>query len=149
MIKISNDTNNAYQADVKESGEQEAAEVVHQPETKVYFLSAGSQKVIRCATLLAYMLHNVEVPSVMRLTIKCASLLFKLLDLKKLKLPNASALESIVKGSVKNEFLIETLKTIGQKIGNVPSVRPLAPSKPVEEVEAPVSEVEEAKDSPP
>lgn len=70
------------------------------------------------------MLHNVEVPAVMRLTIKCATLLFKLLDLKKLKLPTiSSSFESFSKGSVKNEFLLETLKTIGQKIGNVQSIK--------------------------
>jgi len=71
------------------------------------------------------MLHNVEVPQVMRQTIKAASLLFKLLDLRKLKLEGSSEagkspLDQFIQASIKNQFLVETLKTIGSKIGNVP-----------------------------
>ena len=66
----------------------------------------------------------------MRQTIKCASLLFKLLDLRKLNIKSASAssiipssLEEFISTSIKNEFLVETLKTIGCKIGNVAAVK--------------------------
>lgn len=128
VIRISNDTQSAYQADQKESPEGEPADPAPAQVEKTYFLSAGSSKVIRCASLLAFMLHNVEVPAVMRLTIKCASLLFKLLDLRKLKLQvtsgSQSPLEDYIKDSVKNQFLIETLKTIGCKIGNVQTAMP-------------------------
>lgn len=100
-------------------------------------MSAGSQKVVRCASLLAYMLHNVEVPQVMRQTIKCASLLFKLLDLRKLKIQSASApslmpspIEEFIAASIKNEFLVETIKTIGCKIGNIAAAKAeLPPTK--------------------
>ncbi len=41
---------------------------------------------MRCASILAFMMHNIEVPIVMRQTIKCARLFFKLVDFKNLKL---------------------------------------------------------------
>ena len=49
-------------------------------------LAVGSNKVMRCSSLLAYMLLHVEVPAVIRLAIKCAKVFFKLVDLRKLKL---------------------------------------------------------------
>ena len=33
---------------------------------EAYFLSEGSDKVMRCASILAFMMHNIEVPVVMR-----------------------------------------------------------------------------------
>jgi len=94
------------------------------------------------------MLHNVEVPAVMRLAIKCASLLFKLLDLRKLKLQvnqsSSSPLEDYIKDSVKNHFLIETLKTIGCKIGNVQSQVPELPQTTKQELKN--DEIEEEAD---
>jgi hypothetical protein len=53
---------------------------------QTYFLAEGSEKVMRCAQILAFMMHNVEVPIVMRQTIKCAKLFFKLVDFTKLNL---------------------------------------------------------------
>ena len=68
MIRISNDTQSALQADQKEAPEGDVQEnsVAQANVEKNYFLSAGSSKVVRCASLLAFMLHNVEVPAVMR-----------------------------------------------------------------------------------
>ena len=82
-----------------------------------FFLSEGSEKVMRCAQILAFMMHSVEVPIVMRQTIKCAKLFFKLVDFNKLHLYAATAIEdSMLKD--KNQFLIETLRQIGSKISN-------------------------------
>ncbi len=47
-------------------------------------MSEGSEKIMRCAQILVFMMHNVEVPIVMRQTIKCAKLFFKLVDFTKL-----------------------------------------------------------------
>lgn len=68
VIRISNDTQSAYQADQKDANTATDEASAEQPQIQAekiqqqYFLSAGSQKVVRCASLLAYMLHNVEVP---------------------------------------------------------------------------------------
>lgn len=78
---------------------------------------------MRCASVLAFMMHNVEVPVIMRQTIKCASLFFKLVDFTKLKLhnlaiPNFS--ETLIEESnlTANEFLMKTLRQVGAKISN-------------------------------
>lgn len=44
---------------------------------------------MKCASILAFIMHNVEVPVVMRQTIKCAKLFFKLVDFNQLKLHSA------------------------------------------------------------
>jgi hypothetical protein len=41
---------------------------------------------MRCASILVFIMHNVEVPIVMRQTIKCAKLFFNLVDFNTLKL---------------------------------------------------------------
>ena len=73
-----------------------------------YFLREGSEKVMRCASILAFMMHHVEVPIIMRQTIKCAKLFFKLVDFRKLKLHDQKIEGSEIGGD--NEFLIETLR---------------------------------------
>ena len=85
-----------------------------------YFLSEGSEKVMRCASILAFMMHHVDVPIIMRQTIKCAKLFFKLVDFKKLKL-HGHKVESELELNVDNQFLLETLRQIGQKISNTQS----------------------------
>lgn len=86
-----------------------------------FFLSEGSDKVMRCAQILAFMMHNVEVPAVMRQTIKCAKLFFPLVDFRRLKL-HRPTLEKPSEESklqkTENEFLTETLKQIGSKISS-------------------------------
>ena len=87
-----------------------------------FFLSEGSDKVMRCAQILAFLMHNVEVPVVMRQTIKCAALFFKLVEFNDLKLHQSTILEAtksseLLKG-IENQFLLQTLKQIGQKISN-------------------------------
>ncbi len=72
---------------------------------------------MRCAQILAFMMHNVEVPIVMRQTIKCAKLFFKLVDFTKLQLYATTAIEDAMLKE-KNQFLIETLRQIGSKISN-------------------------------
>ena len=72
---------------------------------------------MRCAQILAFMMHNVEVPIVMRQTIKCAKLFFKLVDFTKLQLYATTAVEDTMLKD-KNQFLIETLRQIGSKISN-------------------------------
>ena len=72
---------------------------------------------MRCAQILAFMMHNVEVPIVMRQTIKCAKLFFKLVDFTKLHLYATTAIEEVTLKD-KNQFLIETLRQIGSKISN-------------------------------
>ena len=44
-------------------------------------LTVGSKQLTRCASLLAHMLLNIEVPAVVRPTAKCARVLFKLVDM--------------------------------------------------------------------
>ncbi|CDW79829.1 hect domain and rcc1-like domain-containing protein [Stylonychia lemnae] len=88
-----------------------------------YFLSEGSEKVTRCAQILAYLMHNTEIPIVMRQTIKCAKLFFKLVDFRNLTLhyPNvqvSSDQPSTLAEQTSNQFLLETLKKIGEKITN-------------------------------
>jgi len=41
---------------------------------------------MRCAKILIFLMHNVEVPVLMRQVIKCANLFFKLVDFNKLDL---------------------------------------------------------------
>ncbi len=53
------------------------------------------------------MMHNVEVPVVMRQTIKCARLFFKLVDFKKLKL---HSLPSSINEPAQNEGQTENDK---------------------------------------
>ena len=67
---------------------------------------------MRCASILAFMMHHVEVPAVMRQTIKCARLFFNLVDFRKLKLHNREEekSESKLSATTNNEFLIETLR---------------------------------------
>jgi hypothetical protein len=65
---------------------QSSGQETKKMDTHAYFLSEGSDKVMRCASILAFMMHHVEVPVVMRQTIRCAKLFFKLVDFRKLKL---------------------------------------------------------------
>eukprot|EP00347_Sterkiella_histriomuscorum_P020695 403336831 len=91
-----------------------------------YFLSEGSDKVMRCAQILAFLMHNTEIPIVMRQTIKCAKLFFKFVDFKKLKLHYSLSNDNESKETIdtstdkesQNQFLIDTLKKIGQRISN-------------------------------
>ena len=76
-----------------------------------HFLSEGSEKVMRCATTLAFMMHHVEVPIIMRQTIKCAKLFFKLVDFRKFKLQGQAPQLSVpVELGGDNEFMTETLR---------------------------------------
>ena len=86
-------------------------------DSEAFFLSEGSEKVMRCAQILAFMMHNVEVPIVMRQTIKCAKLFFKLVDFTKLQPHAATKVEDPLLYD-KNQFLVETLRQIGSKISN-------------------------------
>ena len=82
-------------------------------ESKLYahFLSEGSEKVMRCASTLAFMMHHVEVPIIMRQTIKCAKLFFKLVDFRKLKLQGQpQQVSAPVELGGDNEFMRETLR---------------------------------------
>ena len=102
------------------------------PLQATYFLAVGSNKVMRCSSLLAYMLLHVEVPAVIRLAIKCAKVFFKLVDLRKLKLFYAETGSEKNKGPLQlkglldsshlakeqSDFLTEAFKTIGAKITN-------------------------------
>lgn len=70
-------------------------------------------------------MHNTEIPIVMRQTLKCARLFFKLVDFKKLALHYpSSALAQLISnvetnnGDTPNQFLVETLLKIGQKVSN-------------------------------
>lgn len=51
---------------------------------------------MRCAQILIYLMHNIEVPVVMRQIIKCAKLFFKLVDFKTLKLHGSGKEGSLV-----------------------------------------------------
>ena len=83
---------------------------------------------MRCSSLLAYMLLHIEVPAVIRLTIKCAKVFFKLVDLRRLKLVYNESEEKTplqLKGMLdsnlsmdQSDFLTEAFKTIGAKITN-------------------------------
>jgi hypothetical protein len=76
-----------------------------------HFLSEGSEKVMRCASTLAFMMHHVEVPIIMRQTIKCAKLFFKLVDFRKLKLQGqALQVSAPLELGGDNEFMKETLR---------------------------------------
>lgn len=69
-------------------------------------------------------MHNIEIPVVMRQTIKCAKLFFKLVDFNKLKLhsPSLKVGQEVIEESLtkysKNMFLLQTLKYIGAKLAN-------------------------------
>jgi hypothetical protein len=66
---------------------------------------------MRCASTLAFMMHHVEVPIIMRQTIKCAKLFFKLVDFRKLKLQGqALQVSAPVELGGDNEFMKETLR---------------------------------------
>ena len=53
-------------------------------------MAVGSKLASRCASLLAYILLHVEVPAVVRLASKCAQIFFKLVDLQKINMFQAS-----------------------------------------------------------
>ena len=107
------------------------------PLQATYFLAVGSNKVMRCSSLLAYMLLHIEVPAVIRLAIKCAKVFFKLVDLRKLKLFYSESdektplqLKGILDSNLptdQSDFLTEAFKTIGAKITNSRNI-----SEPVE-----------------
>lgn len=44
------------------------------------FLVDGNDKVARCTQLLIFLLHNIEIPVIVRQTIMCAKKLFKVVD---------------------------------------------------------------------
>ena len=82
---------------------------------------------MRYASILAFMMHHVEVPVVMRQTIKCARLFFKLVDFKKLSLHHSTISEDsllLKQSGASNEFLFETLRQIGAKIANTQAPLP-------------------------
>lgn len=134
-------------------------------------LAVGSNKVMRCSSLLAYMLLHVEVPAVIRLAIKCAKVFFKLVDLRKLKLfyseagTEKIAIKDLQGGKEQRDFLTEAFRTIGAKITNScdlldstalesvesaqPSPRALPTAAPLKSMESMLRETEEEKKAEP
>lgn len=96
-------------------------------------LAVGSKKLTRCASLLAYVMLKIEVPSVVRLAAKCAKVFFKFVDLQEISMykpdqasdamgkvlllqPQSSENIATVVKSEPVDFLEEAFKVIGAKI---------------------------------